>query len=301
MELVEKILKLKKERNAVILVHNYQIPEVQDIADFVGDSLGLSMEASRTNADVIIFCGVRFMAETASIICQNKKVILPDIDAGCPMADMITADELRKLKKENPKAIVVAYVNTSAEVKAESDICCTSANAEKVLKKVAADFEEIIFIPDKYLGIYASKGMQKKFIFWQGYCPTHVVILEEDIKAAKKEHPKALVLVHPECRPEVSNIADLAASTEGMVKFARNSEAKEFIIGTEIGIIHRLRKENPDKEFYPATDKAICPNMKKINLEKVLWSLEDMKPEVKVPENIRVRAVKPVEKMIELK
>lgn len=302
MELIDKILKLKKERNAIILSHNYQIPEVQDIADFVGDSLGLSKEAAKTDSDVIVFCGVHFMAETASIICPDKKVLIPDSNAGCPMANMIKADDLIKLKEENPGAIVVAYVNTTADVKAESDVCCTSSNAEKILKKVSDEFDAdaIIFIPDKYLGMYAGKNIQSKIILWHGYCPTHVAILEEDVKKVKKEHPSALVLVHPECRPEVSQFADVVASTEGIIKSAKELDAKEFIIGTETGILHRLKKENPDKKFYPASEKAVCPNMKKISLEKILWCLEDMKPEVKVNESIRKKALKPVEKMLEL-
>jgi quinolinate synthase len=296
--LAEKIKKLKKERNAVILVHNYQIPEVQDIADFLGDSLGLSIQASKTDAEVIVFCGVRFMAETAAIISPDKKIIMPDANAGCPMADMISVEGLKELKAEHPKAKVVCYVNTGADIKAESDICCTSANAAKVVQSLK-DTEEIIFVPDKFLGNYASTIVKdKKFILWQGFCPFHVKILPQHIAAAKEKHPKAKVMVHPECRPETIALADEVLSTSGMVNFAKRSEAKEFIIGTEPGIIYRLKKENSDKEFYPATDQAICPNMKLTNLEKVLWSLEDLKTEITVPKQIADRARSAIEKMM---
>lgn len=299
MEIIEKIHKLKKERNAVILVHNYQRPEVQDIADYLGDSLGLSIAASKTDAKVIVFCGVHFMAETAAIICPDKIVIMPEVNAGCPMADMITVEKLKKLKSEHPGVPVVCYVNTTADIKAESDICCTSANATKVVQ--ALPEKEIIFVPDKYLGMYTqSKVPEKKFIFYDGYCPTHLRILPEHIKKAKTEHPQALVVVHPECRPEVTSLADAVVSTGGMVKFVKESGAKEFIIGTETGIIYRLQKENPDKKFYPATELAICPNMKLITLEKVLWSLEDLKTVITVPEDIRLRAKKAIERMLEI-
>lgn len=296
-KLIEKIQRLKKEKNAIILAHNYQIGEVQDIADYVGDSLGLSRTASQTDADVIVFCGVHFMAETASILCPDKKVLMPDINAGCPMADMITACGLRALKKEHPKAQVLSYVNTSAEVKAETDICCTSTNAIKVVESLK-DVEEIIFVPDKYLADYVSTKANKKFIPWNGYCPTHVKILPEDITRQKKAHPKAKVIVHPECTPPVIQLADEALSTEGMCKYARASSALEIIVGTEIGLLYRLQKENPQKAFYPASEQAICPTMKLITLEKVLWSLEDMKYEVKVPEDIRVKAKGAVDRML---
>ena len=297
--LVDKILKLKKERNAVILVHNYQRPEVQDIADFLGDSLGLSIEAAKTKAEVIVFCGVHFMAETAAIICPDKTVIMPEVNAGCPMADMITAEKLRNFKLQNPKAPVVCYVNTTAEVKAESDVCCTSANAAKVVSSLSE--EEIIFIPDKYLGINTQKKVpEKKLILYNGYCPTHLKILPEHIQKAKAEHPEALVVVHPECRPEVTSLADAVVSTGGMVKFVKESKASEFIIGTETGIIYRLQKENPEKKFYPATPLAVCPNMKMATLEKVLWSLEEMKTVISVPEEIRLKAKKAIDRMLEI-
>ncbi len=298
VELVEKILSLKKKRNAVILVHNYQLGEIQDIADFMGDSLGLSQNAAKTDAEVIVFCGVHFMAETASILCPDKVVLLPDINAGCPMADMITAEELRKKKGEFPNATVVCYVNSSAEVKAESDVCCTSANAVEVVESV--DAQEILFIPDQYLGHYASTKTDKKIILWPGFCPTHVRILPEHITQMRKEYPQTKVVVHPECRPDIIALADEVLSTGGMRRFARETDAREIIVGTEIGILHRLRKENPGKKFIPATEQAVCPQMKLITLEKVLWSLEEMAPEVKVPEEIRLRAKSAVDKMLEV-
>jgi len=299
-ELTAKLLGLKKSRNAVILAHNYQLGEVQDIADFVGDSLGLSLEANQTRADLIVFCGVHFMAETAKILSPQKKVIMPIVNAGCPMADMITAEGLKKLKAENPKAKVVCYVNTSAEVKAESDICCTSANAAKVVNSIK-DTDEIIFVPDKYLGMYVqSKVKGKKFYFWEGYCPTHMRILPRDIEKLKAEHPRAKVLVHPECRPEVIALADEVLSTEGMINFAKKSEASEIIVGTEIGLLHRLRKENPGKTFYPASELATCPNMKLTTLEKLLWSLEEEKTEITVPPAIANRARSAIQRMIEI-
>ena len=296
--IIEKINRLRKEKNAVILAHNYQIPEVQDIADYVGDSLGLSIEASKTDAKLIVFCGVHFMAETAAIICPDKKVVMPDINAGCPMADMITAEDVRKLKIEHPEAIVVAYVNTTAAVKAEVDYCCTSANAVRVIDKLKD--KEIIFIPDKYLGDYISKQTGKKMILFNGFCPTHIRILPEHIKKAKEEHPGAVIVVHPECLPDVVAMADKVASTGGMVKFAKESQAQELIIGTEIGIIHRLQKENPDKKFYPATSVAICPNMKKTNLEKILWVLEEEQNVIYVPPEVAKRARLAIDRMLEI-
>jgi quinolinate synthase len=298
--LVEKIQRLKKQRNAIILVHNYQIAEVQGIADYVGDSLGLSRTASATDADVIVFCGVRFMAETASILCPDKIVLMPDINAGCPMADMITAEKLRALKKEHSRAKVLSYVNTSAEVKAETDICCTSGNAIFIAESLK-DAEEIIFVPDKYLAHYVSTKINRNFIFWDGYCPTHVKILPADILRQKKTHPKAEVILHPECRPEVIALADQVLSTEGMCRYAKQSNSAEIIVGTEIGILHRLQRENPDKKFYPVTELAICPTMKLTTLEKVLWCLEDMKYEIKVTEEIRVKAIRAVDKMLEVR
>jgi quinolinate synthase len=297
-ELIEKISALKKERNAVILAHNYQLGEVQDIADFVGDSLQLSQRAAETDADVIVFCGVHFMAETASILCPDKVVLLPDMNAGCPMADMITAERLREKKKEHPQAVVVCYINSSAEVKAESDICCTSANAVEIVESL--DAREILFVPDQYLGDYVSGRTGKKMILWPGFCRTHVRIKPERIKELKQEYPQAKVIVHPECRPDVIALADEVLSTGGMCRYAQRDEVREMVVGTEQGIIHRLRKENPGKRFIPISEQAICPNMKLITLEKVLWSLEEMSPEVKVLEGIRLRAKAAVDKMLKI-
>jgi len=298
IELIKKIAALKKKKNAVILVHNYQLGEVQDIADFIGDSLELSQNAAKTNASVIVFCGVHFMAETASILCPDKVVLLPDMNAGCPMANMITAERLREKKKEHPQAVVVCYVNSSAEVKAESDICCTSANAVKVVESL--DAREIIFVPDQYLGHYVSTKTSKKMILWPGFCPTHARIKPERIKELKRDYPQARVVVHPECRPEVIALADEVLSTSGMCRYARRDDVREMVVGTEMGIIHRLRRENPGKRFIPISEQAICPNMKLITLEKVLWSLEEMNPEVKVPEEIRLRAKAAVDKMLKI-
>ena len=297
-EIVEKISALKKRRDAVILAHNYQLGEVQDIADFVGDSLELSQNAAKTGAGAIVFCGVHFMAETASILCPEKVVLLPDMNAGCPMADMITAERLREKKKEHPQAVVVCYINSSAEVKAESDICCTSANAVRVIESL--DAREILFIPDQYLGDYISAKTGKKMILWPGFCPTHVRIKIGKIKELKRGYPQVKVVVHPECRPEVIALADEVLSTGGMCKYAQRDEVKEMIVGTEVGIIHRLKKENPGKRFIPVSEQAICPNMKLITMEKVLWSLEEMSPEVKVPEGIRLRAKTAVDNMLKI-
>ena len=297
-ELIENILQLKRQRNAVILAHNYQLGEVQDIADFVGDSLGLSQKAAETDAEVIVFCGVHFMAETASILCPDKVVLLPDIHAGCPMADMITAEKLRQRKKELPDAAVVCYVNSTAEVKAESDICCTSANAVKVVESL--DAREILFVPDQYLGHYISTKTNKKMILWPGFCHTHIRIQPQHITNLRQEYPQAKVVVHPECRPEVIALADEVLSTGGLCRYASRSEVKEVIVGTEIGIIHRLRKENPGKKFIPASEQAVCPRMKLITLEGILWSLQEMTPEIKVPEAIRLRARVAVDKMLKV-
>jgi len=295
-ELNEKILNLKKTRGAVILAHNYQLGEVQDIADFVGDSLELSQNAAKTDAEVIVFCGVHFMAETASILSPDKVVLLPDIHAGCPMADMITAEELRQRKRELPSATVVCYINSSAEVKAESDVCCTSANAVKVIESLDAD--EILFVPDQYLGHYISTKTDKWMSFWPGFCPTHLRIQPQYITDLKQDYPQAKVVVHPECRPEVIALADEVLSTGGMCRYARQEDVTQMIVGTEVGIIHRLRKENPGKKFIPASEQAVCPRMKLITLESVLWSLQEMTPQVKVPEDIRLKASAAVDKML---
>jgi quinolinate synthase len=292
----ERILELKKQRNAVILAHNYQIGEVQDIADFVGDSLELSQRAAETDADVIVFCGVHFMAETASILSPGKTVLLPDANAGCAMANMITAEQLREKKKELPGATVVTYVNSTAEVKAESDYCCTSANGVKVVAQI--DNDEILFVPDQYLGDFIMRRTGKKMTLWPGYCPTHANMQPEDIIRRKVEYPQAKVVVHPECRPEVITMADEALSTSGIIRYAAREDVSELIVGTEVEILHRLRKENPGKTFIPVSEKAICRDMKLINLDKVLRSLETMTPEVKVPEEIRIKAKAAVDRML---
>ena len=298
-DLEEKIQALKKKRNAVILVHNYQLPEVQDIADFRGDSLELSRIAAGTDAEVIVFCGVHFMAETASILCPDKKVLIPDVNSGCPMANMITVEALRKLKEKHPKAAVAGYVNTSAEVKAELDVCCTSTNAVAVINALKNE-QEIIFVPDKYLADYVEKQTGRRLIKWNGFCPTHIKILPQDIQREKKFHPKAKVMVHPECLSSVVAMADAVLSTSRMSKFAKETDAQEIIVGTEVGLIYRLKKDNPDKEFYPASEAAVCPNMKRTTQEKILWSLEELKTEVRVTEEIRRRARKAIDKMLQI-
>jgi len=298
-KLVTKIKELKKKRNAIILVHNYQLPEVQDIADFRGDSLELSRIAAKTEAEVIVFCGVYFMAETASILSPDKLVIMPDVSAGCPMANMMNADDLRKLKLKHPGAIAVGYVNTSAAVKAELDYCCTSTNAVAVVNALK-DEKEIIFVPDKYLADYVSKKSGRKLISWHGFCPTHVKILPEDLKREKKFHPQAKVMVHPECLPAVVALADVVLSTSQMAKYAKEDSAREFIIGTESGLIYRLKQDNPDKEFYLASERAVCPNMKRTTQEKVLWALEELKDEVRVSEEIRKKARLAIERMLKI-
>ena len=295
--ITEKIQQLKEKRDAVILAHNYQLGEIHDIADFVGDSLDLSQKAAQTDAKVIVFCGVHFMAETASLLCPDKIVLIPDEHAGCPMADMVTVEDLRKKKSESPDASVVCYINTTAAVKTECDICCTSSNALKVVSTIPKG-KPIIFVPDRYLGAFAAAQSDREMILWPGYCPTHQRITADDIVKLKKQYPEAQVVVHPECRSDVTALADKALGTGGMMRYARESEHKDFIIGTEIGIIYRLRKENPSKRFIPASEQAICPNMKLITLEKILWSLEEMVYQVIVPEELRDKARKPVERML---
>ncbi|MDV2988615.1 MAG: quinolinate synthase NadA [Dehalogenimonas sp.] len=298
-DITARINALKKEKNAVILVHNYQLGEVQDIGDFVGDSLELAQKAAATGAKLIVFCGVHFMAETAAIIAPGSKVILPDSHAGCPMADMIDAAGLRRMKDELPGRPVVCYVNSTAEVKAESDICCTSANAVKVVSSLPDD--EIIFVPDQYLGYYVQQQTGKHIHFWPGYCPTHARILPEHILELKSEHPNAPAVVHPECRPEVTAVADEVLSTGGMIRFAQRPEISELIVGTEMGIIHRLRKENPGKRFYPVSEQAVCPNMKLITLDKILTALETESHAVSVTEEIADRARLTIERMLAIK
>jgi len=298
--IISSIERLKKERQAIILAHNYQHPEVQDIADYVGDSLGLAQTAAKTDAKVIIFCGVHFMAETAAILCPDKTVLMPDPQAGCPMANMITPRELRNLRAQYPDAVVVTYVNSSAAIKAESDYCCTSSNAIKVVEKIPKE-KRVIFIPDQHLGHYVQTQTKRdNMVLWRGYCPTHRRILPEDISKKKQLYPAALVVVHPECATEIVNMADQVASTSGILKYCRESKNETFIIGTEIGLIHRLKKENPDKTFIAASDLADCPNMKLNTPEKILWSLEDMVYKTTVPEDIAKLAMKSIRKMLEI-
>jgi quinolinate synthase len=299
-ELSREILDLKKKNNAVILAHLYQRPEIQDVADFTGDSLGLSQQAAATKADVIVFCGVHFMAETAYILSPDKTVLLPEANAGCPMADMVTAEALREKKKEYPDAVVVCYVNSSAEVKAESDICCTSANAVKVIQSIPAD-KRILFVPDRNLGHFVGRQAGREIILWEGYCNTHSKLTADDIRAAKAAHPQAEVMVHPECEPEVVALADQAFSTSGIIKYAAESKTKEFIIGTEMGILHQLHQKCPDKQFFMASRKLVCPNMKSTTLEKVKWALEEMQPRIMVSDSIREKALGAVDKMMAVK
>ena len=296
--LIEKIKSLKNRRNAIILAHNYQLSEVQDIADFIGDSLELSLKAAETDADVIVFCGVRFMAETASILCADKTVLLPHVNATCPMAKMVTPERLREKKKVYSGAKVVCYINTTAEVKAESDICCASSNAVNILGKLPAN-EEMIFVPDQYLGDYIATLTNHDMILWPGFCPTHIKIRPEDISRLKEEYPAAKLIVHPECIPQVRTLADAILSTGGMVRFARETNSREIIVGTEVGMLSRLRKENPDKKFIAASELAVCSKMKLITLETVLWSLENMTVRVQVPDEIRRKAKAAVDIMLE--
>ncbi len=298
MEILERIEKLKKERRAVILAHNYQLSEVQDCADFVGDSLELSIKAADTDADVIVFCGVHFMAETAKILSPGKTVLLPDRDAGCPMADMITAEELRLLKAKHPGAKAICYVNTSAAVKAECDLCCTSANAVKMVDEVLKDAEEIIFVPDRNLAAFVAGKTGREMVVWQGCCPVHDAITAEQIQNARLLHPKAVVMVHPECRPEVTALADATLSTGGMSRYARETDMGEIIVGTDTGMIHKLQKENPGKTFLPLSEAFFCADMKRTTLDKVLTSLENMTYSIEVPEEISVRAKKGIERML---
>ena len=296
---IERIQQLKQEHRAIILVHNYQLGEVQDIADFTGDSLELSRIAAESSAEVIVFCGVHFMAETASILCPDKKVLLPDLAAGCAMADMVTVDELQKAKDMHPDAPVVCYVNSTAEIKALSYVCCTSANAVDIVNNI--DSEEVLFVPDQNLGKYVAMKTGKQVIFWSGYCPAHVRIKTDDVIRCKHDYPDAPVVVHPECTPQVIALADEVLSTGGMVHYAARDDVKEMIVGTEIGMLYRLKKGNPGKRFIPVSEQAVCADMKLITLEKVLASLEKMAPEVKVPEDIRRKAKTAVDRMLEVK
>ena len=298
-ELQNKIRKLLKKRNAILLVHNYQRPEIQDIADLTGDSLGLSLEAAETEAEVIVFCGVHFMAETASVLCPDKLVLLPVLSAGCPMADMISAPSLIRKKRELPGIPVVTYVNSSAAVKAETDICCTSANAIKVVNSLA-DSDTVFMDPDRNLARYTQRFTGKRVLYWEGFCPYHDMLTPEQVKRVKREYPQALFVAHPECRLEVIDLADEVKSTSGMLDFAKNAQTSEFIIGTETGIIHTLRKQNPDKIFIPADDTMVCTDMKKTELVDIVRTLTTLSPVIKVEEDIRVKAYGAVKRMIEV-
>ncbi len=299
-DIINRINKLKVEKNATIMVHNYQNPEIQDIGDYVGDSLGLAQIAKKTDADVIVSCGVYFMAETSSMLCQDKTVLIPDANAGCDMANMITPAELQVLKDKHPEAVVVTYVNSTAQIKAMSDICCTSANAVKVVASIPRD-KEVIFIPDRNLGRYvASKLGRELIIYDKGYCPVHDRMLLQYAVRAKHEYPTAKIVMHPEGRLDVLEMADLVASTTGILDYCKESKAREFIIGTEIGILHRLRKENPGKKFYPLLQIADCPSMKLVTLDKILSCLENMEVEVRVDSEIAAKGVKAIDRMLEV-
>lgn len=294
----ERVRELLKERDAILLAHNYQRPEVQDVADMTGDSLGLSIEASKTKAKVIVFCGVDFMAETAYILSPKKTVLIPRADAHCPMAAMIDAESLKKRKKELPGVPVVTYVNTTAEVKAESDICCTSANVVAVVNSLKA--KKVLITPDKNLAMFAARHVKTEIIPWEGHCNIHDRMRAEHVLRAKKRYPKAIVLAHPECRPEVLDLADVISSTSGMLDYASESKKDQFIIGTENGILHQLRKRNPDKKFYMLARTMVCPNMKLTRLFNVIRALERMRPEVTVEEKIRIKALKAVNRMLKV-
>jgi len=299
MDIIKEIGRLKRSRGAIILAHNYQLPEVQDIADYVGDSLGLSIQAAATDAKVIVFCGVTFMAETAKILSPGKTVLVPDPGAGCPMADMIDAGELRALKREHPTAKVLCYVNTTAAVKAECDLCCTSANAVGMVRDVMKEDKDIIFVPDRHLADHVAQETGRGFIIWKGFCPTHARILPEDILKQKALHPQAVVMVHPECSRGVRALADKILSTEAMCGFAHETQAREMIVATEVGVLHKMRRANPDKAFYPATDKAVCPNMKRTTLEKILVSLDEMQTEVVLDQDTIYKAKQCIRRMLE--
>ena len=295
-EIIDEILRLAEERDALILAHNYQRDEIQALAHITGDSLALSMEAAQTGRSVIVFCGVHFMAESAAILAPEKTVLLPRLDAGCPMADMITADGLREMKSRHPGVPVVTYVNSSAAVKAESDICCTSANAVKVVASL--EEAEVILAPDRNLGRYIADQVDKTCHFWDGYCPTHERFTVDDVRVVQADYPEALFMAHPECPPEVLAIADHICSTSGMYTFAKDNPAQQFIVGTEAGILYRLRKENPEKTFILPTTRLICPNMKLTSLEDVLQCLQTMSPQVTVPEAVRIPAKIALDRML---
>jgi quinolinate synthase len=295
--LCDRIQELKQSRRAIILAHNYQPPEIQDLADLTGDSLELSREAATTDAAVIVFCGVHFMAETAAILNPDKTVLLPKADAGCPMADMITAQDVVAIKAQHPGAPVVTYVNSTAAVKAESTVCCTSANSIRVVESFA-DAQSVYMAPDQNLAKYTARHTAKQVHYWHGYCPIHHQLDPEQVLMTRAQHSRALFLAHPECRPEVLDLADVVCSTSGMLRYVTESPVDQFIIGTESGILYPMTKQNPGKRFYPASDQMICPNMKKITPADVCQSLETLTPRISVPEDIRIRALDAVNRML---
>ncbi len=297
-KIIERIKKLKREKNAIILAHNYQPSIIQDIADFVGDSLELSRKAAKTDADIILFCGVKFMAESAKILSPDKKVLIPDQNAGCPLADSISLSFLREMKRRYPEAKVVTYVNSSAEIKSESYVCCTSSNALEIVEKVPS--KDIIFIPDKNLGSYVADRTDKNMIIWDGFCPVHNSISVEDVGYIKKRYPNAKLVLHPECPKEVLTLADYVGSTAGILRYSKTTKSNVIIVGTEKDLIHRLELENPTKRFLPLTNNFICSNMKKTTLEKIVSSLEDLKFEITIPQNLRMKAFKALNKMLEM-
>jgi quinolinate synthase len=298
-EMIEQIAELKKQRDAVIVAHNYQIDDVQDIADIVGDSFALSRYCASSPHKVIVFCGVHFMAESAKLLSPEKTVLLPEIDAGCPMAEMVTAEALREEKKKHPNAAVVCYINSTAEVKAESDICCTSSNALKVIGSIKQ--EEIIFVPDCNLGNYVAKMVpEKSIILWKGFCATHHKIKPDDVKKVRELHPDALLLVHPECKPEVVELADFAGSTKQIIEYASSSSNKKFIIGTEMGVLYKLKKDNPEKQFYLLSPGLMCPNMKKTSLESVYKALRDMEHNIELDDQLIKKARLPLDRMLQV-
>jgi quinolinate synthase len=298
-ELRERLMQLKKERNAIILAHYYQRDEIQEVADFRGDSFLLAQKAAQTDADVIVFCGVHFMGESAKILAPNKTVIIPDERAGCPMADMVNVDGLRKLKAQHPNATVVTYINSSAEIKAETDICCTSANALKVVNSVEGD--EVIWVPDKNLGHYVQQNTDKKMIIWEGYCNTHDMLTVKDVEEMKAKYPNAQFVVHPECRPEVVELGDFVGSTTAIIKYCKESDCQEFIVGTEDGTGYQLRLDSPNKSFHFASKYLVCPNMKVNNLKKLVKCLETMQPQIYVPPHVADQARKSLERMLLVK
>lgn len=298
-KLIENIAELKIQRNAVIVAHNYQIDDVQEIADIVGDSFALSRYCAESLYEVIVFCGVHFMAESAKLLSPEKTVLLPEIDAGCPMAEMVTAEALREEKKKYPNAAVVCYINSTADVKAECDICCTSSNAIKVIRSLKQ--EEIIFVPDCNLGSYVAKMVpEKRIILWKGFCATHHRIKPDEVKKVKELHPDAVLLVHPECKPEVVDLADFAGSTKQIIDYAASSKAAKFIIGTEMGVMYKLKKDNPEKQFFLLSPGLVCPNMKKTTLQSIYEALKEMKYNIVLDEKLRLRARMPLDRMLQV-